>query len=170
MTTIDDDFAKPSVGSPDRGRRVLAVIALIVAFTAGVFVARIFQEHPLWTRMQTLESRDGDHRAELWRIDGGVDRNYRVDVDGRRVFGSDDFAPRRDIPYRETLYWDRSGRFVILEIAGHRVFGYEAATGRRLSDSELLAAESPPELPLWEYSSETEWPGIGRVPVSNEGR
>jgi hypothetical protein len=170
MTTIDDDFAKPSVGSPDRGRRVLAVTALIVSFFAGFFVSRFFQEHPLWMHLQTLESSGRDHRADLWRIDSGVDRNYRVDVDGTKVFSSNDFAPRLDIPYRETLCWDRSGHVVILEIAGHRVFGYDVAAGRRLSDPELLAAEAPPELPLWEYSGETEWPGIGRVPVPDDRR
>jgi hypothetical protein len=93
-----------------------------------------------------------------------------VYVDGARAFGSEDFVPRSDIPFRETPSWDSTDRIVILEIAGHRVFGYDAVAKRRLTDSELLVAKPPPELPLWEYSSETEWPGIGRVPVPDNGR
>ena len=92
-----------------------------------------------------------------------MDRNYSVYLDGRKVFGSPDFSPRNDIPFRETLRWDSTGRFVMLEIAGHRIFGYDAAAERPLTDPELLAAKAPSEPPLWEYYFESDWPGIGRV-------
>ena len=147
-------------------RALLISLALIVAFLAGFSGSRIAQNP--FTRLQTMSSYDRTHRAELWRLDH-VDRNYLVYLDGREIFGSEDFARNSTIPFRETLFWDRTDRFVILEVAGHRIFGYDAAAGRRLTDSELLAAKPPPERPLWEYSSETEWPGIGRTPVPVDG-
>ena len=145
----------------------LAVLLILVPIIVIIFIVLGQHEH-----LQTLYSPDRAHRAELWRLDH-LDRNYSVYLDGRKVYGSPDFAPRDDLPFRETLHWDSSGRIVILEVAGHRIFGYDAASGRRLTDSELLAAEPPaePALPtqspaepaLWEYHFESEWPGIGRV-------
>jgi hypothetical protein len=141
-------------------RALLLSLALAAAFVAGVCWSRFFR-----SPLQKLSSRDGTHQAELQRIDQLVDRNYAVYVDGHRVFVSADFVPRSDIPFRETLFWDSTDHSVILEVAGHRIFGYDTTTNRRLSDAELLAAKPPPEPSLWEFSSETEWPGVGRVPV-----
>jgi hypothetical protein len=113
------------------------------------------------TKLMELTNPGGSHRAELLRMDG-IDRNYVVKVDGRVVYGSPDFSPRTDLAFRETLLWDRTGRVVILQVAGHRIFGYDAEAYRRLGDGELLAIELPPEPPLWEYHFEAEWPGMGR--------
>jgi hypothetical protein len=148
-------------------RALLFSLALIVAFLAGFLCSRATTSP--FTRLQTLSSHDRAHQAQLWRLDH-VDRNYSVYLDGRKIFGSEDFARNSSLPFRETLFWDRTDRFVILEVAGHRIFGYDAAAGRRLTDSELLAAKPPPEPSLWEYSSETEWPGIGRTTVPVDGR
>jgi hypothetical protein len=93
----------------------------------------------------------------------GIDRNYSVKVDGARVFTSPDFAPNDRVPLRETLFWDTSGKVVVLEVGRHRVFGYDVVTRRALSESELLAVAAAPDPPLWEYGYEWEWPGIGRA-------
>ena len=72
--------------------------------------------------------------------------------------------------FREWLCWDASGRLVLLEVAGHRIFGYDAVARRTPTESELLAAKAPPEPPLWEYDFESAWPGIGRVHRPEEAR
>jgi hypothetical protein len=148
-------------------RSVLILFALIAAFVAGLVCARFFRSQ--FTHLQTLDSPNRAHRADLWRHDH-LDRNYSVYLDGRRVYGSPDFAPRSDIPFRETLLWDEGGRLLILEVAGRRIFGYDASAGRQLTAAELLAAKQPPRPPLWEYYFESEWPGIGRVRRPEEGR
>jgi hypothetical protein len=117
---------------------------------------------PWQTKLQSLPSPDGNHTAELFRADG-IDRNYSVRVDGTRVYHSPDFAPRRDLAYLEALTWDKTGRIVVLEIARHRIFGYDATNHQRLSDDALLATQLPPDVPLSEYYFESEWPGIGRA-------
>ena len=142
-------------------QRAVAFTACGLALFACVipsYLDRLFR-----TELMTLTTRDRSHRAVLIRSDVFVDRNYIVKVDGQRVYVSPDFAPRHDLPYRETLLWDRTGRVVLLEIAGHRLFGYDVSRGRALTTSELLAAELPPEPLLWEYQFSSEWPGIGRA-------
>lgn len=140
-------------------KRVVAI--LVVAFCL-MFLPAILVFWPSRIKLQTLRSPNGLHTADLVRSDH-LDRNYVVRVDGSRVYVSPDFAPRHDLPYRETLVWDKTGRVVVLEIARHRIFGYNAEKRVRLSDEELLAVEFPPDPPLWEYYFESEWPGIGRV-------
>ena len=140
--------------------KVLLILALGCALFIGGFYALFYFA---WTtKLQKLKSPDRKHHAELIRTDG-IDRNYTVRVNGTTVYRSPDFAPRSDLPFRETLVWDASSRFVILEVARHRIFGYDASTGQALTDSQLLALELPPDPPLWQYRFEHEWPGIGRA-------
>lgn len=136
-------------------------LVIIAAVLFGLLVFAINAVWP-WTKLQTLSSPDGQHTAELSRVDG-IDRNYLVRVDGRRVYTSPDFAPRKDLPFREALVWDATGKILMLEVAHHRIFGYDVSAGRQLSDEELLLAQAPPDPPLSEYYFESEWPGIGRV-------
>ena len=70
--------------------------------------------------------------------------------------------PDDTTPYRETLIWDDSGRFLLLEIAGHRFYGYNTIEGKRLTDEELLAVKVTP-LTLWQYGYGGDWPGIGKA-------
>ena len=136
-------------------------LVIIAAMMFGLLVFAINGVWP-WTKLQTLSSPDGQHTAELSRADG-IDRNYTVRIDRRRVYTSPDFAPRKDLPFRETLVWDATGKILMLEVARHRIFGYDVAADRQLSDEELLATQAAPDPPLSEYYFESEWPGIGRA-------
>lgn len=133
----------------------------LVAGFAGLLV---LLSYAIWpgTTLQTLRSPDETHVAKLSRLDW-IDRNYIVTVDGWKVFRSPDFAPSDRVPFRETLFWDATGKVVVFEVARHRIFGYDVSRRQALTDEELLAVEAPPDPPLWEYSFESEWPGIGRV-------
>ena len=140
--------------------KTILIFGLVSALLIGGFVALL--RSIATTRLQKLVSPDYKHRAELLRMDG-IDRIYTVRVDGVTVYCSPDFAPRSDLPFRETLVWDSGSRVVILEVARHRIFGFDTATGQPLSDAQLLAVELPPDPPLSEYQFEHEWPGIGRA-------
>lgn len=128
----------------------------------AVFLFVVLLHWTLSTKLQTLVSRDGRFEATLVRMDG-IDRNYSVRINGNRVYTSPDFSPTKQFPFREALMWDKTGTIVVLEIARHRIFGFDAIQQRQLTDDELLALELAADPRLWEYFFESEWPGVGRV-------
>ena len=92
----------------------------------------------LWGRnIQTLESPAGDHRVSLLKKHNLADINFIVKVDGVRVYESPDLMPFPDRLYRETLVWDKTGKIVVLELMGKRVFAYDVVNKRRLGKGEL---------------------------------
>lgn len=91
----------------------------------------------------------GSHKAKLIRHQA-IDVNFRVQIDGKDIYYSPDFAPV-DFDFREQIAWDKTGNVVVLEVAGKRLFAYDAEQKRQLSDSELLSAEYTP---LYEYHYE----------------
>jgi hypothetical protein len=88
------------------------------------------------------DSPDKEHRAKLYRVQG-FDAIFWVKVDGRTVYSSPDFAPI-DADFREQIAWDKSGNVVVFEVAGRRLFGYQAIEKRALTDEELLRVEYTP--------------------------
>lgn len=100
---------------------------------------------------------DRKHNANLVRYDG-IDVNFEVVVDGATVFRSADFAPVV-YDFREQINWDASGDIVILEIAGQKLFGYDAAQQRNLSAEEILNMYYPP---FSDYAYEGSLPGEPR--------
>lgn len=92
----------------------------------------------LWGQnIQTLYSSENGHRASLLKKYNLADINFIVKVDGERVYESPDLMPFPDRMYRETLVWDKTGRIVVLELMGKRVFAYDTRTRRRLQKGEL---------------------------------
>ena len=89
------------------------------------------------------------HRAKLIRHQG-IDVNFRVVVDCENIYYSPDFAPV-EFDFREQIAWDKTGNIVVLEVAGKRLFAYDAEQKRQLSDSELLSVEYTP---FYEYHYE----------------
>ena len=132
---------------------VMAVVLTLLSLGYG-FLRDIF---PIRT-VQILYSLECKHKTVLNRLDG-IDLNFFVIVDGRKVYSSPDFAPNWKVDFKERLAWDKSGTVVVLEVIGRRLFGYDTKKGRPLSDSELLSVEYAPEPALWEYGFEGEWPG-----------
>lgn len=92
--------------------------------------------------MQRKSSADGKHAAKLLRYDS-IDVNFEVVIDGEKVFRSADFAPVK-FDFREQINWDASGDIVILEVAGQRLFGYNARQKRRLNDGEIVDTKYAP--------------------------
>lgn len=111
---------------------LLAIVLLIVGFFALMGV----------TTIQKKTNLAGSHSAKLLRHNG-IDINFRVQVDGQDIYFSPDFAPVQD-DFREQIAWDKSGNILILEVAGKRLFGYDAEQKRQLTDDKLLSAEYTP--------------------------
>ena len=116
--------------------------------------------------VQELKSPDRIHTARLVRK-SFIDLNFQVRVDGRRVYGSPDFRPNPSAPFRETLLWDDSSRFVILEIAGRRLFGYDTLEKRKLTNQELTSL-SIPETAIEQLGFEGIWPQTTIKEASNK--
>ena len=143
-------------------KTALKVISILVAIGAFIIGAALFLFWFAWTStLQKLDSPDQRHTAKLVRIDG-IDRNYRIDLDGVRVYDSPDFAPRRDFPFREAIYFTPDSRFLVFVVGGHRIVGIDTTSRQRLPDAELLALPALSSPKLSDYGFEAEWPGIGR--------
>jgi len=155
----------------NKPRKVVKIVVLAICGLAGlavIYAAFIFllcfYVFPTRT-VQILHSPDNTHKAVLKRLDG-IDLNFWVIVDGQKVYSSPDFAPNRRLNFRERITWDKTGRILILEVAGRRLFGYSADARKALSDAELMSAkytpesnaEYAPEANEWEYGFEGEWP------------
>ena len=134
-------------------------VALTAIFSVGVLLAvalaslfYFYFSHV--TTVQRKTSPDGIHRAKLVRYDS-IDVNFEVVVDGEKIFRSADFAPVQQ-DFREQINWDASGNKVILEVAGQRLFGYDAQQKRKLSDEETLGVKYAP---FSDYAFEGSLPG-----------
>ncbi|MCI0349458.1 MAG: hypothetical protein L0Z53_08535 [Acidobacteriales bacterium] len=112
----------------------LCLLAIVVVAAALYY--------SLVTTVQTKVSPNGSYRAKLVRIDS-IDVNFKVFVDGERVYWSSDFAPVRQ-DFREQINWDATGNIVVLEVGGQRLFAYDARQKRALTAGETLAVKYPP--------------------------
>jgi hypothetical protein len=86
--------------------------------------------------VQTVWS-DSGHRAVLYKQYSLMNINFKVEVEGQVVYISPDVLNFPDGMYRETLVWDETGRIVVLELMGKRVFAYDAVEKRKLGKGEL---------------------------------
>jgi|SRR5215204_1118904 len=108
------------------------ILGMTVLPTYGVF-SGIF-----WGRnIQTVDAPNDEHRAVLLKKFNLADINFIVKVNGEHVYVSPDLMGFPDRWYRETLVWDKTGRVVMLELMGKRVFAYDTQTKKRLQKGEL---------------------------------
>jgi hypothetical protein len=115
----------------------IAVIVVFVGIAGLVSLYRSFVVH-----IMTKTSPDGRHYAQLYRIDG-IDRIFKVYVNGNKVFQSADFAPK-DVDCREHIAWSSDGQTIVLNVAGERLFAFDVAENRTVTDSEIGSVEFTP--------------------------
>ena len=118
----------------------LRILAYPACFLLGIATMPMYGivSGTLWGRnIQTLDSPHGEHRAALLKKYNLADINFIVKVDSKRVYESPDLMPFTDRSYRETLVWDKTGKVVVLELMGKRVFAYDALNKRMLGKGEL---------------------------------
>lgn len=92
--------------------------------------------------VQETTNFDKSHSAKLIRYDG-IDVNFKVIVDEKKVFFSPDFAPV-EYDFRERLIWNETGSIIVLEVAGKRLFGYDVRGNIELSNTELSKVKFAP--------------------------
>jgi hypothetical protein len=122
-------------------KKTLLVVGSVVAVAALASFLAMFYFSMVSTVM-TKHSPDRQHTAKLTRVQG-IDVNFRLAVDGRRVYGSPDFAPVH-ADFREQLIWDTNSQAVVLEVAARRIFGYHVGEKRPLTDSEIHTIHMTP--------------------------
>ncbi|PQV62452.1 hypothetical protein B1R32_13410 [Abditibacterium utsteinense] len=132
----------------------------IFLFTLGFAVATLwqgFKSRVYFRPVQRLASPDRAHLAVLERVDN-IDFNFRILLDGQKIYHSPDFNPNSSLPFRETLLWDTTGKLLIFQVTRRQLFGYDVLQQRVLSGAEVLQAKvaTPTEM---EISFEGKWPG-----------
>ena len=124
-------------------KKTVIVVGSVVGVAALAFAGFLAMFYfSMVSTVMTKRSPDRQHTAKLSRVQG-IDVNFRVTVDGSRVYSSPDFAPVR-ADFREQLVWDTHSQVVMLEVAGRRMFGYHVAEKRALTDSELFNVQFTP--------------------------
>jgi hypothetical protein len=94
---------------------------------------------PVVSTVMTQTSPDGKHTALLRRAKA-IDLNFSLNVDGHRVYISDDFAPSRN-DYAERIRWSKNSQAVVLSVEGKHLYGYQVIERRALTASELDQVE-----------------------------
>jgi len=118
-------------------KKTLLIVGSIVGVAALLFAGFLAMFYfSMVSIVMTKRSPDRHHTAKLSRVDG-IDVNFRITVDGTRVYSSPDFRPV-SADFREQLIWDTDSQAVVLEVAGRRIFGYHVGDKRPLTNSELL--------------------------------
>lgn len=118
----------------------LALVLMCIGILCVIFNPTLVR--PFASVVMTKKSPLGTPTAKLLRING-FDTKFELWIGGRRVYSSADFAPS-NLDFREQIAWDKSGRHVVLFVAGERVFGYDALDRRPLTASETMAAQFTP--------------------------
>jgi hypothetical protein len=133
-------------------KRRLGIIATCVGLAVGVLLGIVSVRAYdiaigiIYGRtIQSLESGSG-HNARLLKKYNLADINFKVLVDGQMVYVGPDLVGLPDHLYRETLVWDKTGRVVVLELMGRRVFAYDAQEKRPLEKGEINNYELNPSI------------------------
>lgn len=125
---------------PQRMLTAWKAIAYVLCFVVGLGFAPMYGAVSglLWGKtIREAEAPRGPHSAKLLKKFNLADINFIMTVDGERVFRSGDLMGLSDGSYRETLMWDETGRVVVLELMGKRVFAYDTVEKRPLRKGEL---------------------------------
>jgi hypothetical protein len=133
-------------GMNEKQVRAAAVVALLLLLGWGAYMLYGFkrafgvQDQRV---VQILRSPNGKHEAQLtWRY-AFLDLNFLIDLNGERIYTSPDFDPQYILPFRETLLWDESGRYLIFEVNGQRLWGYDVFNKKPLTPAELRTIKIP---------------------------
>ena len=108
---------------------VRPILWIMLGVTLALAVPRCRELLGRWECIQVLESPDRTHVARLYRLYGYIDVNFRITLNGKRVYWSPDCAPDDTIPFGETLAWDSTGAILVFRLAGETVFAYDVSSG-----------------------------------------
>lgn len=106
---------------------MLGVILTLLALPIITF----FKEFLFGFEIQSMASFPYYHAARLYSRPGLGDQTFTLEVDGKTVWVSGD-AAGGDL--KEKIIWDETGHIVTLELAGKRVFSYNAKSKTEIKE------------------------------------
>ena len=121
-------------------RPILLVLLGAVLAVALPRCGRIFGH---WKCIQILETQDHAHTVKLYRLYGYIDVNFRIELDGKRIYWSPDCAPDKSLPFRETMAWDETGNILVFQLAGRNVYAYNLVTSEAIAPELLKGIKTP---------------------------
>jgi hypothetical protein len=105
--------------------------------SVGFLYVTLWWPRQEWRSVQTLRSSDRQHIAHLERLDGRMEVQFRVSLDGEVLHDSWGCTPNEKLPFRETLAWDSSDKLLVLELANEIVFAYDVTTQTEIHPSRF---------------------------------
>lgn len=96
-----------------------------------------------WRTIQVIKTEDRNHTAELRRLYGYIDVNFKIILDGKKIYHSPDFAPAYDRPFREWITWDKTRKNIIFVVTDQILFAYNLNTGAPVPAEEFSSLEIP---------------------------
>lgn len=119
-------------------KKNLPKIGLFLAGALALFaVQKVATSLAEWRTIQVLQTSDRKHTAELKRLYGYIDVNFKILVDGNRVYWSPDFAPREDQTFREWIGWDEKQENLVFVVSDQILFAYNLRSGQPVPQKEL---------------------------------
>lgn len=122
-------------------------VLFIGIFVAGGIALFILQKASTvigeWRIIQTIQTTNKAHTAELRRLYGYIDVNFQIIVDGRKVYTSPDFAPVYDRPFREWIAWDENQKNLVFIVADQILFAYNLDTHAQISKDKFDSLAIP---------------------------
>lgn len=115
-------------------RQIKYPLLFIVALIFLTYISIQIISFSPWKPIQVLESPDRTHphTATLSRLYGYIDANFKIILDGKRIYSSPDFAPNNTLAFREFMTWDDSGKILIFIVADKILFAYDTEKSQSL--------------------------------------
>jgi hypothetical protein len=114
------------------------IAGYFICFVLGIIftilitpVLAIFKEPLFGYEIQSMASFPYGHMARLYTNPGLGNQNFTLEIDGKNVWNSVD-AVGGDLD--EKLIWDKTGRIISVELAGKKVFSYDAEFKKRIEN------------------------------------
>jgi hypothetical protein len=108
------------------------LLPLLVAFLFGGIAFLVFDRLSTvlgeWRTIQVIKTEARTHTAELCRLYGYIDVNFKIILDGKKIYHSPDFSPAYDRPFRELIAWDESQKNIVFMAADQIIFAYNLDT------------------------------------------
>lgn len=138
----DEGTSMPEERSHPLLKFVLTSVCSALA-SVGFLYLTMWWPRQEWRPVQTLRSTDRQHVAQLERLDGRMEVRFRVSLDGEVLHDSRGCTPHENLPFRETLAWDRSDKQLVFQLANAIVFAWDVPSQTEIHPSRFDEIDVP---------------------------
>ena len=145
-------------------------VGISIGLIFGLIVSNcsVFPWH--WVKIASLRHVTKGDRASLWRLDGGFDGAYKIELNGFEIWRCGDTVPQGLCSHREVLDWDASGKLLVFELARVIVFAYDLDTSREVPPDQFVNIVLPTnDLRRIQYCLRHQLPGYVDEDSANNG-